>query len=63
MPDADRLPAVLGKYATELSDASESADSQEVADAYAVLSAIARGESPPDNAARRVVDRAKDRKK
>ena len=60
---SDDLRRVLNQYAPKLSEAAESADDRETADVYAVLAAVARGRSPPEDAASRIVDRVQNRGK
>lgn len=55
---APRLHATLAPFAADLAAAAEGADDAAEADAYAVLAALGRGDDPPRDAARRVVDRA-----
>lgn len=55
-----RLVEVLGQYAGDLDDAAATEDDPAVADACAILAAVARGETPPEAAARRAVRRAKE---
>jgi len=57
-PATDPLPA-LQDHADVLEDAADATDDEKAADAYRVLAAVARGESPPRDVARRVVDRAR----
>lgn len=56
----NRLAASLGEYADDFVEASKSADDLAEADAYTVLAALACGKSPPGDAAKRVLDRARD---
>lgn len=52
------VPSKLGKYADELATVADDTDDPAVADACVVLAALGRGDEPPRDAARRVVDRA-----
>ena len=56
----DRLEDVLGQHAGDLDDAVATEDDPAVADACAILAAVARGETPPEAAARRALRRAKE---
>lgn len=57
------LQRALGDHAEELEREAAEAEDPEVADACAVLAALARGEDPPEGAARRALDRARDSRK
>jgi len=62
-PYENRFRRLFGRYASELREAAEESTDPEAADAYEVLAALARGESPPSEAAQRVLDQAKGRGK
>lgn len=49
----------LADFADEFAERAEDADDAEQRDAYAVLAAVARGERPAADVARRVLDRAR----
>lgn len=57
---SERLADLLAEYEDDLTDAAESEDDPQASVAYAVLAALARGERPPETAAKRVVERARD---
>lgn len=52
-----RIQDKLAPHADELAAAAEAADDQAEADLAIVLAALARGEEPPRDAARRVANR------
>ena len=55
---AQRLHAALAPFAADLAAGVDGADDPAAADACAVLAALARGDDPPQGAARREVERA-----
>lgn len=58
--DADRLREVLGPFVDELEAAAERADDPADVDVFRCLVAFGRGEHAPRDAARRVLDRARE---
>lgn len=57
---APRLHAAIAPFAADLAAGADGADDPAAADACAVLAALARGDDPPQGAARREVERAED---
>lgn len=58
--DADRLREVLGPFVDELEAAAEAADDPTDVDVFRCLAAFGQGEHAPRDAARRVLDRARE---